>query len=110
MIDVWGVFFNSLWILGLAVLLAVWSYASYEASRTKQKMRAVLDQLGYALVLDAGLLLFLLGMVTTEDRWWAQALWSVISLGVVAEAVWRVVEHRGAVKQRGSANNGTEEA
>lgn len=102
MIDVWGVFANSLWIFGLAVLLAVWSYASYEASRTKMKIRAILDQLGYALVLDAGLLLFLLGMVTTEDRWWARALWIVISAGVVAEAVWRIVERKRAGKSEGA--------
>lgn len=102
MIDVWGVFSNSLWIFGLAVLLAVWSYASYEAGRTKQKVRVILERLGYALALDAGLLLFLLGMVTTEDRWWARALWIVISLGVVAEAAWRIVEHRRAAEYTGS--------
>ena len=96
MIDVWGVLSNSLWIFGLAVLLGIWSYASYQASRTKQKIRTILDTLHYALVLDAGLLLFLLGMATTEDRWWARALWFVISAGVIAEAVWRVVEHRRA--------------
>jgi hypothetical protein len=96
MIDVWGVFSNSLWILGLAVLLAVWSYASYEAGRRKQKVRYVINELGYALTLDAGMLLFLAGMATTEDRWWAHALWIVLGVGVIAEGVWRIVQHRKA--------------
>jgi hypothetical protein len=96
MIDVWGVFTNSLWILGLAVLLAVWSYASYEAGRRKKKVRYVINELGYALALDAGMLLFLAGMVTTEDRGWARGLWIVLGLGVIAESVWRIVQHRKA--------------
>ena len=94
MIDVWGVFSNFLWILGLAVLLAVWSYASYEASRRKQKVRHVIHELGYALALNAGMLLFLAGMATTEDRGWARALWIVIGLGVIGESVWRIIQHR----------------
>lgn len=96
MIDVWGVFSNSLWILGLAVLLAVWSYASYEAGRSKQKMRHKLNELGYALALDAGMVLFIAGMATTEDREWARGLWIVLGLGVIAEGVWRIVQHRKA--------------
>lgn len=94
MIDVWGVIFNALWILGLAVLLAVWSYASYEARRIRRKTRTVLEGLGYALALDAGLLLFLAGMAATEDRWWARVLWIVIGAGVIAEGVWRIVQHK----------------
>lgn len=94
MIDVWGVFTNSLWILGLAVLLAVWSYASYEASRRKVKVRQVMHELGYALTLNVGMLLFLAGMATTEDRGWARGLWIVLGLGVIAESVWRIIQHR----------------
>ncbi len=96
MINVWGVFSNALWILGLAVLLAVWSYASYEAGRRKLRVRHVTNELGYALALNAGMLLFLAGMVTTEDRVWARGLWIVLGLGVVAESVWRIVKHRRA--------------
>jgi hypothetical protein len=105
MIDVWGVFSNFLWILGLAVLLAVWSYASYEAGRSKQKVRKKLNELGYALVLDAGMLLFLAGMVTTEDRWWARGLWIVLGLGVIAEGVWRIVQHRKVAQAGAPSSN-----
>ena len=105
MIDVWGVFSNFLWILGLAVLLAVWSYASYEAGRSKQKVRKKLNELGYALALDAGMLLFLAGMVTTEDRGWARALWLVLGLGVLDEGVWRIVQHRKAAPTGAPSSN-----
>ncbi|HOT92711.1 MAG TPA: hypothetical protein PLJ78_17250 [Anaerolineae bacterium] len=96
MIDVWGVFFNALWILGLAVILAVWSYASYEAGRSKQKVRHKLDELGYALALNAGMLLFLAGMVATEDREWARGLWIILGVGIIAESVWRIMRRRKA--------------
>jgi hypothetical membrane protein len=101
MIDVWGVISNALWILGLSVLLAVWSYASYEASRAGQKVRAKLDELGYALVIDAGLLLFLVGMATTEDRWWARALWIVMALAVTAEGAQRIAKHKRSTDSGG---------
>ncbi len=104
MIDVWGVFSNSLWILGLAVLLAVWSYASYEAGRSKQKVRSKLNELGYALALDAGMLLFLGGMITTEDRGWARVLWTILGLSVLAEGVWRIIQHRKAAKSTEKTN------
>jgi len=96
MIDVWGIITNTLWILGLAVILAVWSYASYEAGRRKLKVRHVTNELGYALALNAGLVLFLAGMATTEERGWARGLWIVIGLGIIAESAWRIIKHRRA--------------
>jgi len=105
MIDVWGVFSNFLWILGLAVLLAVWSYASYAAGRSKQKVRQKLNELGYALALDAGMVLFLAGMTMTEDRGWARGLWIVIGVGVIAEGVWRIVQHRRSARAGASPSN-----
>ena len=97
MIDVWGVLFNFLWILGLSVLLATWSYAYYEriggwncptarAQHEGHKTRHILERFGYALALDAGLLLFCAGLAATEDRWWARLLWIGLGLGWVIDA------------------------
>lgn len=94
MIDIWGVLANFLWILGLAVLLAVWSYASYKAGLVRQKVRAKLATVKYTLALDAGLLLFLVGMALTEDRGWARILWIVLAVAVTAEGVWRIILYR----------------
>jgi len=89
MIDVWGVFSNFLWILGLSVLLAVWSFANYEARLARQKTREKLDTFGYALALDGGLLLFIAGLAATEDRGWARVLWILLGAGVLVEAGMR---------------------
>ncbi len=83
MIDFLGVFSNFLWIMGLVVLLATLSYASYAAAVaiTATRMREKLDEFAYALALDVGLVLFCAGLAATEDRGWARLLW--IGLGVV---------------------------
>ena len=28
------------------------------------------------------------------NRWWARVLWIVIGAGVIAEGVWRIVQHK----------------
>jgi hypothetical protein len=94
MIDFWGVLFNFLWILGLAVILAVLSYASYEAAIAtriaKQRLRDKLDEFAYALALDVGLVLFCAGLAATEDRWWARLLWIGLGIVWIIEGAWRI--------------------
>ncbi|MBN1487433.1 MAG: hypothetical protein JW981_07310 [Anaerolineae bacterium] len=94
MIDIWGVFCNSLWVLGLAVLLATWSYADYEASIHKQKTRDKFKEFSYALALDAGLCLFITGLALTEDRWWARLLWIVLGLFTLVDAGLQIRENK----------------
>ena len=87
MIDVWDVVRNSLWILGLSVLLATWSWARYAAYQERMKTRDKLGELKYVLALDAGLLLFVAGMAATEGRWWARILWIALGIVVIVHAV-----------------------
>jgi hypothetical protein len=96
MIDLWGVFSNFLWILGLAVLLATWSYAHYEARLSHKKVGEKLDELTYALSLDGGLLLFCAGLAATEHRWWARLIWIGMGVAILVEGGWRIVAHRRA--------------
>ncbi len=100
-IDVWDVVRNGLWILGLSVLLATWSWARYAAYQAHVRTRHKLNELKYALALDAGLLLFVGGMAATEGRWWARLLW--IALGVVV-----IVHAVASVQQSKSANAGSQ--
>ncbi len=72
MAEVWLVVKNGLWILGLSILLAVWSYARYTAYEARVKTRDKLNEPKYALAVDLGLLLFVAGMAATETRWWAR--------------------------------------
>lgn len=94
MLNVLDVIYNALWILGLAVLLAVWSYARYTAQVKGVRVRDKLDELKYALVLNSGLLLFLCGMALTEDRWLARILWLLLGIAVVAESALRIQRHK----------------
>ncbi len=89
MIDIAGVLANLLWILGLATLLAAWSFSYYEAQRTQQRVRDVFQRPGYAWALTVGLTLFCAGMAATEDRLWAQILWGLLMLAFPGEAFWR---------------------
>lgn len=96
MIDLWGVFSNFLWILGLAVLLATWSYAHYEARMSHKKVSEKLDELGYALSLDGGLLLFCAGLAATEHRWWARLIWIGMGIAILVEGGMRIAASRRA--------------
>ncbi len=99
MVNLWDIFFNSLWILGLAVLLGVWSYARYSAHVTGVRVRDKLNILKYALVLNCGLLLFLAGMALTEDRWYAKILWILVGIGVLVESGLRLKQHKIGKKE-----------
>lgn len=90
MLNIWSIIFNFLWVFGLSVLLATWSYAYYQAHLQKRNVRDILDELGYALTLDAGLLIFIAGLASTEDRWWARLLWVILGLVVLVEAGMRL--------------------
>lgn len=82
MIDVWGVIANSLWILGLAVLLAVLSWAHWVASAEGNRLRDELKRPQIQQVLDLGLFLFCAGLAATGRSWWERILWGLLA------AVW----------------------
>ncbi len=89
MIDWWGVFSNTLWVVGLAVLLAAWSMAYYEAQHDDRKVREAFSQTSYSWALTVGLMLFCAGLAATEDRWWARVLWTLLGVGFLADQLWR---------------------
>jgi len=86
MLDVWGVISNGLWVVGLSILLATWSWARYAAHEARMKTREKLNEPKYVLALDLGLLLFISGMALTEDRWWARVLWIALGIVVIVHA------------------------
>ncbi|MDY6878135.1 MAG: hypothetical protein SWK90_18285 [Chloroflexota bacterium] len=84
MIDVWGVLANGFWILGLAVLLAVLSWAHWTASVEKVRFRAVLGRPKVQRVLNLGLAFFCAGLAATGRSWWERVIWGLLA------AVWAV--------------------
>lgn len=86
MIDVFSLAANALWILGLAVLLAVLSWARLAARSEQVRFRQVLARPPIQLGLDLGLLLFCAGLAATGRTWWERVLWSLLAGGWTVHA------------------------
>lgn len=94
MINFREVFSNTLWVVGLATVLAVLSYARYTAQVHRVRVRDKLDTLNYALVLNGGLFLFLCGMALTERRLFARLLWILLGISVIVYSTMLIKLHR----------------
>jgi hypothetical protein len=88
MTDWWGVFHNSLWVLGLAVILAALGLAEYQAGRDGIRLRQRLLTSGFQLSFDVGLALFCLGLLLSSTAWWQQALWGLLAALFAGHAIW----------------------
>ncbi len=78
MIDWLNLLSNSLWILGLAVGLAVVGLARWEAQAGQLKIRQVLAQPGKQVLLDLAGGFFCAGLAATSSHWWEIALWVIM--------------------------------
>ena len=83
--------FSALWIIGLSVLLAAFSFADYVAAQRRLRTREVLGRPGYQAAMYGGLVLFCLGLVGSAHAWWEQMLWAVLAVafGYQTWAAWR---------------------
>lgn len=97
MVDWVGTLENAVWVVGLSVLLAAGSLASWEARRTGIRFLAVLERPGYVAGASAGLALFALGLALAAGPVWERALWGVLALASVAQGAWALCR-----KARGS--------
>ena len=86
MIDIWGVVANSLWILGLAVLLAVFSWARWIAHTKQSRLRTALKRPSIQTALDVGLFIFCTGLAATGRTWWERALWGLLAAAWIVQA------------------------
>jgi hypothetical protein len=95
MIDVWGTVSSGLWIAGLAVLLAVLSWAHWIATGQQTRMRVVLGRAHPRQVLHLGLALFCAGLAATGRAWWERILWWLLT-GIWVIRVWapKALHHR----------------
>ncbi len=90
MIDWIGVVTNSLWVLGLAVVLAVLSIA-YSSSQAgpgaKRRLRDILGERPFQIGLWTGLLLFCAGIALSGGHWWERVLWGALAVMAAVE-IW----------------------
>jgi hypothetical protein len=86
-IDIWGVIANSLWVLGLAVLLATLSWARWVAGTEESRFSDRLKQPQTRQALNLGLFLFCAGLAMTGRAWWERVLWGLLAAAWLSQ-VW----------------------
>lgn len=78
MIDWVFVVVNALWIVGLSILLAAWSYLDWLAQETRTPRRALFKRPGWTMPANGGMVLVSLGIAANPDLyWWQRAVWAV---------------------------------
>lgn len=87
MIDWLGVLFGALWVAGLSLAVVVASFAGWVARQQGQRLRQVLAGKGYVVPIEAGGVLFALGMVYGGRPWWEVALWLLVAAAFAYDAV-----------------------
>jgi hypothetical protein len=87
MIDLWFVASNSLWLVGLSLLLATISWASWAASVGKARMVDILMQPDTRRIWGIGMALFCAGMAVTGRAWWEYGLWGMLVVGSLGYAI-----------------------
>jgi len=80
MIDWYFVFGNSLWIFGLSIALAVFSYHDWLRVELGTGLRQQLRQAPFLLASNVGFLFVALGLALLESsRWWGRLLWFLLA-------------------------------
>ncbi len=79
---------HAVWILGLAIVLAVWSYADWQAHSRQIRRRVLLVTPLVLSPLCAGWALFCIGMALVSGSTWQSVAWSVVGLLLAGQAVW----------------------
>ena len=92
MIDWPGLASNSLWILGLAIILAALGYHDWLAHYTGERLRDLLASPIWRRSFFGGMLLTCLGLALIERAWWAKFLWAGLAVACAWEGIelWRI--------------------
>lgn len=82
---------NSLWILGLAILLAAFSYHYDLAQRQRRPLRRQLSEPSFGIVGWLATILIAAGLAATSTRLWETVIWILFALISVVNAItaWR---------------------
>jgi hypothetical protein len=88
---------NALWILGLSIVLAAWSYVSWLASQRKVRTWRATSWSAFEVPAAAGLTLFAASLAWGATRTWERLLWIALALAFLAQFVlgWRKARRQG---------------
>ncbi len=93
MIDWLNLLFNSIWIIAIAIALAVFSITYYHARQTEEKWKDLLKHAEYAFPLNIAGAIFCLGMAVTSARWWEVLLWIVL-MGLFGYQIFQNIKYK----------------
>lgn len=79
-IDWFSVAINSLWILGLAILLASFSYQYWLATEEKRPLRGQLSTPAFQRTVWLSLTLIGVALAVTSQTGWERVLWTIFIL------------------------------
>jgi hypothetical protein len=88
--------FASLWIIGLAVILAVLGFVDYHAKAGGGRFRDELRKSIYQAWIHVGLTLFCLGLLGSSNAWWERALWGLLAIAFLIFSIRSFRERRGS--------------
>ncbi len=71
----------------MAIILAAFSYADWQAHQNGEKLRAQLNASGFQRPLSMGLILVSASLALLADRWWEQGIWAIF-VGLFAFQLW----------------------
>ena len=73
----------SLWIIGLAVILAVFGFVDYHAKESGGRFRDHLREPNYQAWVNVGLVLFCLGLLGSAKALWEGILWGILAIAFI---------------------------
>lgn len=79
-INWFSIFINLFWILGLAVILASFSYHYWLAGEEKRPLKVQLNQPSFQKPFWVGILLISIGLAGTSERTWEIGIWTIFAL------------------------------
>jgi len=97
MIEWYNLFANAIWIFALALVLAMISFARWEALSQGMKLREVLSLPAWQIKLNITGGIFCIGLALTSAKTWEQALWGVMAV-LFGVQIWLIAKSSDIVK------------
>ena len=80
MINWYNLAANSFWILALALALATFGFARWQAGMEGKKLKAILNRAAWQKSLNLAGSIFCAGLALTTDVCWEQLLWVILGV------------------------------
>lgn len=93
MIDWLNILYNLVWIVGVAIVMATFSYHDYQAALQELKLRQQLSRRSFQIPFLGGLTLTSLGVALAASIWWERLIWLGI-FGLLAVQIWQRQRNR----------------